>query len=96
MSHIDRHGMPIGRRQGVATLALGHDTLAVPSFERWLARGWRTLQAALARSVDAIVTWRERARMRRQLLMLDDHLLRDIGISRLQARREAEKPFWRG
>jgi uncharacterized protein YjiS (DUF1127 family) len=28
------------------------------------------------------------------LLKLDDHLLRDIGVTRAQARREASKPFW--
>ena len=48
----------------------------------------------LERTVDVISTWRERARMRRQLLLLDDRLLRDIGITRLEARSEAEKPFW--
>jgi uncharacterized protein YjiS (DUF1127 family) len=25
----------------------------------------------------------------------DDHMLRDIGITRLQATAEATKPFWR-
>ena len=39
--------------------------------------------------------WQQRAADRRQLLILDDHLLRDIGISRLQAEAEAHKPFWR-
>lgn len=38
--------------------------------------------------------WRERARQRRAMLALDDHLLRDIGISRADVEREASKPFW--
>lgn len=38
--------------------------------------------------------WR-RVRTRRQLLELNDDQLRDIGISRDQARIEALRPFWR-
>ena len=38
--------------------------------------------------------WR-RVRTRRQLLELSDEQLRDIGISRDQARIEALRPFWR-
>nr|WP_236778300.1 DUF1127 domain-containing protein [Azospirillum brasilense] len=36
----------------------------------------------------------ERHRQRRSLAALDDHLLRDVGLSRTDARREAEKAFW--
>ena len=31
----------------------------------------------------------------RMLRGLDDHMLRDIGITRDQAEHEANKPFWR-
>jgi len=31
---------------------------------------------------------------RRELAALDEHLLRDIGVNRLDARAEAERPFW--
>jgi len=34
------------------------------------------------------------ARSRRRLADLDDHLLRDIGLTRTQARWEAERPAW--
>lgn len=37
------------------------------------------------------------AGLRRQRLALgrlDDHMLRDIGVSRAEARREAERPVW--
>lgn len=37
----------------------------------------------------------ERGRQRRELAHLDDRLLRDIGLTRTQARAEARKPFWR-
>lgn len=41
--------------------------------------------------------WIERSRQRRQLgelVDLNDYLLRDIGVSLEEARREATKPFW--
>jgi uncharacterized protein YjiS (DUF1127 family) len=36
----------------------------------------------------------ERNSQRRALSELDDHLLKDIGITRLQALKEAGKPAW--
>ncbi len=33
-------------------------------------------------------------RQRRSLAELDDHLLRDIGLTRDEARRESERPAW--
>jgi uncharacterized protein YjiS (DUF1127 family) len=35
-----------------------------------------------------------RRRQRCLLMQLDDRLLADIGVSREQALREADKPFW--
>lgn len=43
----------------------------------------------------AVVLWLHRSRSRRALLALDDHGLRDIGLSRADALREGRKPFWR-
>ncbi|MFN3546312.1 MAG: DUF1127 domain-containing protein [Mesorhizobium sp.] len=36
----------------------------------------------------------DRRRQRRDLLDLTDDQLRDIGLTRAQARREAARPFW--
>ncbi|MGH6912665.1 MAG: DUF1127 domain-containing protein [Geminicoccales bacterium] len=63
--------------------------------ESWTALAWRQALSALDHAVDSILTWRERARTRRQLLAMDDRLLSDIGITRAEAHHEAEKPFWR-
>ncbi len=38
--------------------------------------------------------WCQRARGRRALADLDERLLRDIGVTRNQALREARKPVW--
>jgi uncharacterized protein YjiS (DUF1127 family) len=41
-----------------------------------------------------VARWLHRGRSRRALASLDDHLLRDIGLTATEARRESEKPFW--
>lgn len=52
-------------------------------------------EAEQGRSVVAqIRLWHQRYRQRQQLLMLDDNSLKDIGISKADALREARKPFW--
>ena len=37
--------------------------------------------------------WRDISRQRSELRMLSDHLLKDMGISRVDAEREANRPF---
>jgi uncharacterized protein YjiS (DUF1127 family) len=46
-------------------------------------------------SLQTLQMWYERSRQRRRLARLDEHLLRDIGVDRLVAMKEASKPFWR-
>ena len=41
-----------------------------------------------------LVSWTERRRSRIALSKLDNQLLRDIGVTPEQARKEVEKPFW--
>jgi len=38
--------------------------------------------------------WRRRMRERDQLGRLDDRMLKDIGITRAEALRLSDKPFW--
>ncbi|SMF32534.1 Uncharacterized conserved protein YjiS, DUF1127 family [Tistlia consotensis] len=45
--------------------------------------------------VRLLLLWQERANERLRLREMDDHMLKDIGISRVDALREGEKPFWR-
>ena len=53
------------------------------------------LRRRLSQIAQAFLAWYDRARERRALMELSDHMLRDIGISRADARREAARPFWR-
>ena len=46
-------------------------------------------------AVRAVWFWIERSRQRRALAELDDRLLRDIGLTRDEARRESSSPFWK-
>ncbi len=48
------------------------------------------------RLLDTLLLWQERVSQRRQLMQMDERLLKDIGVSRVQARAEFDKPFWRG
>ena len=48
----------------------------------------------LLSAIDLLMRWQERADQRHALAELDDRLLRDIGLDRVAARREARKPFW--
>ncbi|HSA79397.1 MAG TPA: DUF1127 domain-containing protein [Geminicoccaceae bacterium] len=54
------------------------------------------LQGRLNRFVQTLLLWHERARQRRHLQELSDHMLRDIGLTRTDVLAEAYKPFWRG
>lgn len=55
------------------------------------------LIAALAVRFAATVTkWEQNRRTRLNLGTLDDHLLRDVGLTRQAARDEAARRFWQG
>jgi uncharacterized protein YjiS (DUF1127 family) len=60
---------------------------------------WRLLRTDVGPSwasaaISMIALWVDRGRSRRALAGLDDYQLRDIGITRADARLESEKPFW--
>jgi uncharacterized protein YjiS (DUF1127 family) len=45
--------------------------------------------------LDIVAKWQERRRQRLTLATLDDHMLRDIGISNSDVEAEVTRPFWR-
>jgi uncharacterized protein YjiS (DUF1127 family) len=57
--------------------------------------GWKR---ALGSRIGSALKWmairHERNQMRRELMEMPDHLLRDIGVSREDLYRELRKPFW--
>ena len=50
---------------------------------------------ALKSAWTMVLDWQSRASRRSHLEALDDHLLRDVGLTRDDIRRELDKPFWR-
>jgi uncharacterized protein YjiS (DUF1127 family) len=56
-------------------------------------------QSSVARLAGRVATlvaeWQDRVRARRELARLDERMLHDIGINRMDAEFEASKPFWR-
>ena len=53
------------------------------------------LVAPLGRIVNTLVVWQERASQRAHLAALEDHFLKDMGLTHAGAAAEAAKPFWR-
>lgn len=53
------------------------------------------LLARLTRLIDTVSGYQKRHCSRQRLLMLDERLLKDIGLSRADAQREGNKPFWK-
>jgi uncharacterized protein YjiS (DUF1127 family) len=55
----------------------------------------QTGRALWTEIVEVVLTWLERARERRHLSQFNDHMLKDIGLSRSEVETEIAKPFWR-
>ncbi|WP_439816176.1 DUF1127 domain-containing protein [Zavarzinia sp. CC-PAN008] len=55
-----------------------------------IARGFGVVRML----IETVATWTVRARQRRRLARLPDHLLKDIGLTHASAWAEARKPFW--
>ena len=52
------------------------------------------ISSVLLRVVDQLLIWQNRARERAHLRDLNDHMRKDLGLSRADIDREASKPFW--
>lgn len=48
------------------------------------------------RFFDHLLRWLDRSRQRRKLCELSDHMLKDLGLTRVDVMRESSKGFWRG
>lgn len=52
------------------------------------------LSRALMGLTVVVLRWEMHHRTRKSLAKLDDHLLKDVGLSRAAAEQEWDKPFW--
>jgi uncharacterized protein YjiS (DUF1127 family) len=62
--------------------------------EAWSAAAG-ALKLALLASLAALVLWQERSRQRTHLAALPERELKDMGMTRADALREADKAPWR-
>ena len=44
---------------------------------------------------DTLQLWSDRREQRKRLSLLSDHMLRDIGLTKIDVIRECHKPFWK-
>jgi len=74
--------------------------LVVPQISQWRSTALLRLGAhigwiLMGRGFSMVAQWHTRARQRRQLMMLNPRLLKDVGLTQADAYRESLKPFWR-
>jgi uncharacterized protein YjiS (DUF1127 family) len=53
------------------------------------------ISGALIAAADVLLNWQQRIGDRHALRTMDEHMLKDIGLSQADVEREAGKPFWR-
>lgn len=69
----------------------GMPHMDTPSFSHF----WDNVRHAVESIPRNLHQWLERAHERRQLIHMSARELKDIGISRNEAKREYSKPFWK-
>ncbi|MDH4246984.1 MAG: DUF1127 domain-containing protein [Deltaproteobacteria bacterium] len=74
--------------------------LVLPQISQWRSMALLRLGAQIGwilmgRGLFIVRQWRNRAMQRRQLMMLNPRLLKDVGLTQADAYRESLKPFWR-
>jgi uncharacterized protein YjiS (DUF1127 family) len=73
--------------------AAGHDDLLAP--RRVASTRVASFLPAIRHMRRVVWVWIMRVELRRAMLMLSEHVLSDIGLTRAQVEREYLKPFWR-
>ena len=56
---------------------------------------WAWLNHCVGWVLRTVSVWQKRRRYRAYLAIMDERDLRDIGLCRLDAEREANRPFWK-
>lgn len=74
----------------------GFSTVVAQTQSRRRRHSWFYAPLQLLQRLAAVLkVWHVRAQARRQLLALDDRMLRDIGIDRATAQDVGQRPFWK-
>ena len=67
----------------------------VPSWMEILGLAWGRIQTDVLVFANTCCAWAERADQRRVLGRLDERMLKDVGLTRMDVMNEMGKPFWR-
>ena len=82
--------------QCIDTIGLGGPSREVRvTWKSWLKSGVRLFVADFAKLVDVLASWQRRVRERNQLAQMSDHILKDVGLNRVDIEAEIRKSFWR-
>ena len=84
----------MGTIQQIGPAGAGPIEQAIVETRSALIAAVRNVDRFLLAVVRTLFKWQERARQRKQLAEMGDHLRADMGLSRADVWREAEKPFW--
>jgi uncharacterized protein YjiS (DUF1127 family) len=57
-------------------------------------RAFGKVRRVVVKCLHTLMIWRERSEQRHALAELNDHMLKDIGVSHADAYKEVRKPFW--
>ena len=61
----------------------------------WLDDGRRLVAKEANKIATILLTWQRRMAARYVMIEMEERILRDIGITREDVLREAQKPFWK-
>ena len=84
----------------IDTIDTNTNTNALPvklalTWQGWVLDGKRLMRAEIQATFPTLILWRHRSASRHQLSKLENFQLKDIGLTRQQARLEFQKPFWK-
>ncbi|MDH3336031.1 MAG: DUF1127 domain-containing protein [Rhodospirillaceae bacterium] len=65
------------------------------SWGSWLDDGKYLIEKEARKALAILLTWQRRKAMRYLIMEMEERMLKDIGCTREDLLKEAEKPFWK-
>ena len=65
------------------------------SWGEWLSEGKRLVAKEAHKTFTVLLEWQRRMAARYMMIEMEERILRDIGITREDVLKEAQKPFWK-